>query len=329
MTARADAFVSVVVPLHDDADILRAFFVELAGVVRARWQNYEIVLVDDGSTDGTARVAAELLEEHECSRYLRLSRSFGVETAIVAGLDTVIGDVAVVIRPEEDPPALVPAFVAKARASQGIVYGLRSSAPRESLSYSLGRGLFTRLARRWVGVDLPERATLFLALARPTVNAVISIKDKARALRIYSSYVGFAHDFQAYEPVPRRSPARRKGLAEGLERGISLLVVNSQRPLRLVALLGLAMSAINLLYVGYVLAIALFKDHVAEGWITTSLQQAVMFLFLFLILSVLCEYVGRVLAETRDRPLYFVAEERASSVMIRDEERRNVVSEST
>jgi hypothetical protein len=78
-----------------------------------------------------------------------------------------------------------------------------------------------------------------------------------------------------------------------------------------------------------VLAIALFKEHVAEGWITTSLQHAVMFLFLFLILSVLCEYVGRVLAETRERPLYFVAEERASAVMIRDEERRNVVSEST
>ena len=79
----------------------------------------------------------------------------------------------------------------------------------------------------------------------------------------------------------------------------------------------------------YVFAIALFKQHVAEGWITTSLQHAFMFLFLFLILSVLCEYVGRLLAESRDRPLYFVAEERSSSVMIRDEERRNVVAEST
>jgi glycosyltransferase involved in cell wall biosynthesis len=247
MTARADVFVSVVVPLHDDADILPAFFAELAAVVRGRWQNYEIVLVDDGSTDGTAQVAAELLAQHECSRYLRLSRSFGLETAIVAGLDSVIGDVAVVLRPEEDPPALVPLLADKARASQGIVYGLRVTPAREPLLYRLGRGAFTRLARRWMDVDLPEHATLFLALARPTLNAVISIKDKARALRIYSSYVGFAHEFQAYEPVPRRSVPRRKRLREGLERGISLLVVNSQRPLRTVALLGLAMSALNLL----------------------------------------------------------------------------------
>jgi glycosyltransferase involved in cell wall biosynthesis len=329
MTLISNIFVSVVVPLQNDADILESFFEELARIVRERWQNYEIVLVDDGSTDDTARLVAALLLKHECVRYLRLSRSFGVEVAILAGLDTVIGDVIVVIQPENDPPAILPAFVDKARAVNGIVYGLRSKSLREPLLYTAGRKLFTRLARSLIDVDLPERATLFMALTRQSLNAVIRIKDKSRALRIYSSYVGFAHYFLEYEPAPRRPVPRTKGISEGIERGMSLIVANSTRPLRIVSLLGLLMSFLNVAYIVYVFGIAAFKQQVAEGWITISLQHAFMFMFLFLILSILCEYVGRLLAETRDRPLYFVAEERTSSVMIRDEDRRNVVVEST
>ena len=122
---------------------------------------------------------------------------------------------------------------------------------------------------------------------------------------------------------------RRKSVGEGVERGVSLIVTNSTRPLRYVALLGLLASLLNALYLVYVLVIALFKAHVAEGWITQSASVSGMFLFLFLILSVLAEYVGRLLEESRDRPLYFVAEERQSSVLIADATRRNVVNEST
>lgn len=329
MTLVSNYFVSIVVPLADDADILPGFADELVRVVREHWLNHEIVFVDDGSRDGTATAVRALLERHECLRFLRLSRRFGVEIAISAGLDTVIGDVVVVIQPESDPPAMVPRFVEEARASGGIVFGVRSTARRESSSYALGRRCFHAMLRRLLGVDLPERATLFVAMTRQAMNAVAQIKDKARAVRVLGNVVGFQHAFVTYTPVERRAEPRRTGLVEGLERGIDLIVTHSTRPLRLLSIVGVLLCVTNLLYVVYIVLIYLFKDHTAEGWTTQSLHHTVMFAFLFAILAGLCEYVGRLLTETRDRPLYFVAEERSSTVMIRDEDRRNVVLEST
>lgn len=97
MTIVSNFFVSVVVPLRDDADILGPFAQELVRVLRENWQNYEVVFVDDGSRDATRAMVDDLLARHECLRYLRLSRPFGVEIAISAGLDTVIGDVVLVM----------------------------------------------------------------------------------------------------------------------------------------------------------------------------------------------------------------------------------------
>ena len=102
-------------------------------------------------------------------------------------------------------------------------------------------------------------------------------------------------------------------------------VVNSTHPLRVVSILGLILSAVNTLYILYVVLVRLLDENVVPGWATLSLQVSVMLLFVFLILSMLCEYVGRLLGEARDRPLYYVLEERNSSVMIANEERKNVV----
>lgn len=329
MTSASNYFVSVVVPVQDDADILAQFAEELVAVARAHWQNYEIVFVDDGSRDQSNAILAGLLKSHECLRSLRLSRSFGVEIAISAGLDTVIGDVVVVLQPEMDPPARVPQFVEEARKTNGIVMGVRTTERRESWLYGAGRQLFNRCVRWLLDVDLPDRTTLFLAMTRQAMNAVAQIKDKSRALRLFGSYVGLPHRYIDYEPSERRSVPRNKGVREGIERATSLIVTNSTQPLRVMSVLGALLCALNLLYIVYIVFTFVFKTKVAEGWTTLSLQHAFMFAFLFAILSVLCEYVGRLLTETRDRPLYFVAEERTSSVMIRDEDRRNVVVEST
>jgi glycosyltransferase involved in cell wall biosynthesis len=324
----ASYFVSVVVPMADDADLLEPFIVDLLGVLRAGWQNYEVVLVDDGSRDATREVSLQLLERFECLRYLRLSKRVGTEVAMLAGLDGVIGDVIVVLQPESDPPELLPRFVEAAHSSGGVAFGVRTTRSEQGFAYRALRRRFVRVAARMLDLELPVDATLYMAFTRQALNAVGQIKDKSRALRIFGAIVGFPRQQIAYAPIPRRTPVRSKSLGEGLERGISLIVTNTTRPLRYVALLGLFASVLNALYLVYVLLIALFKTRVAEGWITQSASVSGMFLFLFLILSVLAEYVGRLLEESRDRPSYFVAEERQSSVLIADVTRRNVVNES-
>lgn len=329
MTPTSSVFVSVVVPLRDDADIVAGFVGDLAAVLGEGYENYEVVLVDDGSTDATPQVVGELLQEHVAMRYLQLSRAFGDEVALQAGLDSVIGDVVVVMRPESDPPDLLPRFVEAARSSNGVVFGLRDSSTPESFAYRAGRRLFTTVLRRVLGIDLHPRATMFMAFSRATLNAVLQIKDKSRGLRIAGLHVGFRQHHVEYTPKLRRTPPRRRKLGEGVDRAISLIVTNSARPLRLAAYAGLLASLLNVAYIGYIFLVYVFKEKVAEGWVTLSLQQATMFLFGFVILTVLAEYVGRLLTESLDRPLYFVAAERKSNVMIPDAQRRNVVQEST
>jgi len=318
-------FVSVVVPLEDDGDILEGFVEELLAVLRAGWANYEVVLVDDDSRDDTRARVRGLCARHECLRYLRLSRRSGPELALLAGTDSVIGDVIVVLQAEADPPAELTRFVEAARASGGIAYGVRTTPPPSGFLYRAGRQGFARLASRVLGLDLPAEATLFLAFTRQALNAVNQIRDKARAVRVFGAVTGFPRQPLSYAQRPRRGSLRARSVRDGLRRAASLLVTNSTRPLRWMAALGLLASALCLVFMLYVFGVALFKDRVAEGWITTSLVISGLFFFLFLILAVLCEYVGRLLEEVRDRPAYFVAEEQSSSVLVADATRRNVV----
>lgn len=322
----SDAFVSVVAPLQDDGDIVEGYAADVLAVLAASYTNYELVLVDDGSRDATPEVVDRILQAHKCVRYVRLSRRFGLEIAVAAGLDTVIGDYTVVMLPASDPPALVPELVQRAR-STGVVSGVRTDRGGQPAWARLGAGAFYALAGA-CRIELPKHGTHFQALSRQAVNGVTRIKDKYRSLRLLSASVGYGKETLPYQPIARRPTPRHRGFLDSLALGVGLVVSSSTQPLRLVSGLGLAASTLNLLYMLYVVAVYFLKDDVAEGWTTTSLQLSSMFFLMFLIMTVLAEYVGRILEEAKDRPLYHVVEERNSNVVVADAERRNVVKES-
>jgi dolichol-phosphate mannosyltransferase len=328
MTAVSDVFVSVVAPLQDDGDLVEAFVAEVTGVLEAHYTNYELVLVDDGSRDDTPARVDAILRRHKCVRYVRLSRRFGAEIAITAGLDTVIGDFTVVMLPDSDPPELIPEMVARARGARGVVFGVRSGRSGQPWWARAGARLFYGLGNRLFGLDLPPDATHFQVLSRQAVNAVTRIKEKYRSLRLLSFHVGYDNDRLAYAPRWRRGHPRVRGIAESISLAVGIVVAHSTQPLRFVSGLGLLASTLNLLYMFYVVGVYLLKPGVEPGWTTTSLQLSSMFFLLFLIMTVLTEYVGRILDESKDRPLYHVVEERNSNVSVADAERRNVVKES-
>lgn len=326
--ASADLFVSVVAPLNDDADIVEGFVDATLTMLAAHYANYELVLVDDGSRDDTMQRVVELLKRHPCLRYMRLSRRFGQEIAISAGLDSVIGDFVVVMLPDSDPPAVVPAMVERSRAGAGVVFGIRRSRTGDPFWLRAGAALFYGLCNRLLRMNLPRDSTHFRVFSRQALNAVVQIKDRMRYLRTLSAFVGYGNQGFEYEPVARRIPPRRKGLFESFGLAVNIIVANSIRPLRLVTWLALAVSGVYLVYIAYVVAIYLLKDEVAEGWATLSLQSAVAFFCIFVILTALSEYLGRLLSEVKEGPLYYVLEEQTSSVLIADEDRRNVVVQS-
>ena len=328
-TARSDCFVSVVAPLRDDASIVAAFVEDTVEVLRRHYTNYELVLVDDGSTDDTAQVVARLLPTVECLRFIRLSRSFGEEIAITAGLDAVIGDFVVVMLPNSDPPELIPTLVQRVRAGSGIAFGVRTERTGESALMRAGARFWYWYARRFLRLNLPKNSSQFRALSRQAVNAIVQIRDRYRYLRILSGDVGYAPAGVPYAPMVRNPSRRERSFFERVAVSADIIVANSPHPLRFVTFLGVLASLLNVLYIGYVIAIYLLRHgRVAEGWTTLSLQNAGMFFFVFLILTVMSEYVGHILVEARDRPLYHVLEERDSPVRLANTERRNVVTES-
>jgi len=207
--------------------------------------------------------------------------------------------------------------------------GVRNSERAEPLTARLGAKLFYSICNRFLGLEVPEQSTHFRALSRRALNALLQIKDKYRYLKVFSTYIGYQHQTLAYTPVARAgATAPQRGFRTSVNLAVNVMVANSTRLLRLVTGLGVLASGLNLLYMLYILGIALFKKHVAEGWITLSAQNAGMFFFVCIILSVLGEYIGRILAETQDRPLYYVMEERSSAVLVLEPQHKNVVTES-
>ncbi len=324
----SDTFVSVVSPLHNDADIVEEFIEEIIGVLKSHYANYELVLVDDGSTDATVSAVVPMLKRHECIRLIRLSRNFGSEIAVAAGLDTVIGDFVVVMDPASDPPAAITEMVEMCRKGVGAVFGVKPRNDDAPFYLRHGRRLFYWFLDRALGIDIPHNSTGFNAFSRQTVNAIVSIKDRFRFLRSFSMHVGYGNTTMPYEPIRRRAERRHRGFLNALDLAVNMIATNSTRPLRFVGLMGLLLSMASFAYIGYVFLVYFFSDNIAAGWTTRSLHTSAMFMFLFMILAVMSEYIGRLLDEVKGRPLYYVVEERHSSVLIAHEDRKNVVTES-
>ena len=322
--AASDVFVSVIAPLCNDGPVVDAFVRESYDLLAEHYTNFEIILVDDGSVDETSLILSRLIAEVTCLRILGLSRSFGRETAILAGLESAIGDYVAVIVPETDPTGLLPDFIQRCRDGADVVVGINQQCEKQGLIRGLLSRLFHWYCRRFMKVDLEGNGD-FRVLSRTAVNALLQIKDRVRQIRHLTTLIGFKTERVEYKGISRSGRQIRAPLGDEIRVALGLIFANSIHPLRFASLLGLAASGINLLYLCYVVAIYFFKSHVAEGWTTLSFQHGVMFFLIFVILTLLSEYVAIVLKESHVRPTYFVARESQSNVVLRDPNRRNVV----
>lgn len=326
--AIVDCFVSVVAPLENDASIVEGFIVEIVQVLRHNYTNYELVLVNDGATDNTVLEVSKLLPKYECIRLLNLSRQFGTDVAISSGLDSVIGDFVVVMIPESDPPQLIPELIDRARQGNDILIGVRRDRADEPFWMQMGAALFYWICRTLFKIPLIQNSTQFRVLNRSVVNAITQLQDKSRYLRLLSSYVGYNSQTFTYDFIRRYKRRRLKSAMELFDTALQIVVVNSVRPLRFASYLGLIASLLNCAYIGYIALVYFLKDRVAEGWVTLSFQNAIMFFFVLMVLTILSEYVGFIVDRLKGVPSYYVASEKNSSVLIADRDRRNVVQHS-
>ncbi|MDE2081644.1 MAG: glycosyltransferase family 2 protein [Burkholderiales bacterium] len=300
--------ISAVVPAYNEAANLPALLQALRDALRGLSPRWEIIVVDDGSRDDTAAAMRPWLQQPGV-RYLALSRNFGKEAALSAGLEHARGEVVVMIDADgQHPLALLPQMLAGWRAGADAVCAVRDTRADESWAKRLGTALFYRIVNAGSPMPIPADAGDFRLMDRRVVAALLSLPERNRFLKGLYAWVGFRTEFIRYTPAPRAAGTSSFSMARLLGLALTGVTAFSTMPLRLWSGLG---GVIALGAIGYGVDIVI--DHFINGSPVPGWPTVVVSLMFFsgvqlLSIGILGEYVGRIFTEVKRRPIYLLRE---------------------
>lgn len=300
---------SVVVPLHDEEQVLPVLVERLTGVLDELGDLWEIVLVDDGSKDGTYGLAVELHTRDERVKVVRLSRNFGHQVALSAGLDVAAGDAVITMDGDlQHPPEVIPELVAAWKAGNDIVYGVMEERHGETRFKALTARVFYRVLGHMSDIDVPQAAGDFRLVDRRALAAFRAMRESNRYLRGMFSWIGFQQ-----AGIPYASPARTLGRSKYTPRKMMRLATDaiigfSDRPLRLALNVGFAVSVLSIAFGLSAVVIKLAGGFSVPGWASLMVLFGIVGGIQLIVLGVIGEYVGRIYDEVKHRPLYLVRE---------------------
>jgi glycosyltransferase involved in cell wall biosynthesis len=301
--------ISCVIPCFNEAANLGPLLSMLEETLTASGLDWEIVVVDDGSTDDTAAVAAPWCERPGF-RCLRLSRNFGKEAALSAGLKAARGDAVVLLDGDlQHPPALIGTMLAHWSQGAEVVYTVRAAREDESLFKRLGTALFYRLVNTSGHPALPEDAGDFRLLDRKVVDALLSLPERSRFMKGLYAWVGFKTVALPYTPQPRASGTSRFNGLRLLSLAVDGLTSFTTWPLRMVSVAGLLLALPAFGYGIFLVLDYLIEGNVVSGWSTIVVSLMFFIGIQMISTGILGEYVARIFEEVKGRPLYIVAKE--------------------
>jgi dolichol-phosphate mannosyltransferase len=304
------ALISVVVPCFDEAPVIRETHARLVATLeRLVEARFEILYVDDGSRDGTLSTLRAMQQSDERVRVISLSRNFGQQIAVTAGLEHAAGDAVALIDADlQDPPEVILEMVERWRAGVDVAYGVRTEREGETLLKLWTAKVFCRTLNRLSDVDIPLDAGDFRLMDRRVVDALLAMPERDRFVRGLVAWVGFRQEPVHYSRAVRFAGRTKYPLRKMLRFASDGILSFSLVPLRFAVYMGFAASALALAGIFYALLLRLFTDTWVTGW--TLLFIAVLFLggVQLVFLGVIGEYLGRVYGEVKRRPLYLVKE---------------------
>lgn len=302
---------SVVVPMYNEEEGTELFFARLVPVLEKITPDFEIVCVDDGSSDQTM---ANLMRHHARDgriKVLSLSRNFGKDTALSAGLDYARGQAVVPIDADlQDPPELIAEMVAKWREGFEVVYARRSHRDSDDMSKRVTANLFYRI-HNWIAeVRIPDNTGDFRLMDRRVVEAVKHLPEKTRFMKGLFAWVGFKQIGIDYRREARAAGTTKWRFWKLWNFAIDGITGSSTVPLRIWTYCGMGLGLLTIAYAFWLVVHTLLYGNAVPGY--ASLMVAVLFLGSLNIVAtgILGEYVGRIYSEVRNRPLYLVREMR-------------------
>jgi dolichol-phosphate mannosyltransferase len=306
MTARQ--LISIVVPVHNERGNLARCYEETLAVTRTLPEYaWEFVFVDDGSRDGSFEVIESLRLRDDRIYALRFPRNFGSHVAIAAGIDYCHGDAAIIMAADlQDPPSLIPEFIARWQSGHDVVWGSRSGRDDGAVRTALMRA-FYKMVRRYALPTYPENGTgSFCLITGPVIDAFRQCTERNRLTFGLIAWAGFRET-----DVPYHRPARLVGKsswtpAQMVKAAIDTFVSFSFLPIRAISYFGLLVSFISFLAGIYVVLNKIFFGTRVAGWTSVMLAVLVIGGVQLVMLGVLGEYLWRILDESRRRPLYIV-----------------------
>ncbi|HZP87263.1 MAG TPA: glycosyltransferase family 2 protein [Burkholderiales bacterium] len=301
--------VCVLLPALNEANGLRALVPAVVARLLSLQVDYEVLIVDDGSVDDTALVVHDFAQRRLHVRYLRLSRNFGKEAAISAGLARARGDAIVIMDADgQHPVELLDCFVAHWRAGRQIVYGVQRVRDESWLKRQL-KACYYAVLRRGAALDIPLHAGDFRLLDRRVVDALNTLPERNRYMKGLYAWVGFDAVGVVFDALPRIGSRSRFDWLRLLHLGLTGFTAFSVVPLRLISMAGLLVSTAAFVYGSYVVIKHLLVGTDVPGWPTVVAGMMLLSGVQLLSLGILGEYLGRVFDEVKQRPLYIVAEE--------------------
>jgi glycosyltransferase involved in cell wall biosynthesis len=302
---------SIVVPVYNEAESLAELVTRLREVMAELDGPAEVVLVDDGSTDASYQLMAAAHREDPRFKIVQLSRNFGHQLAITAGMDMACGDAVIVIDADlQDPPQVILEMTKKWQQGFEVVYAIRQHRDGETRFKTSTATMFYNLLRKMADIDTPANVGDFRLVDRKALDAFLQMREHNRYVRGMFSWVGFRQAGVPYHREPRRAGASKYPLGKMIKFAADGIVGFSTAPLRFALMTGFAMAALSVAYGVVAIALKLAGLPFVPGY--ASLLVTITFLsgVQLMVMGMVGQYVARVYDEARGRPLYLVRDAR-------------------
>ncbi len=302
---------SVVVPCYNETAVIGEAHRQLLTTLGDQRFGLELIYVDDGSHDDTLAKLRGFSDHDKRVKVLGLSRNFGHQLAVTAGLDHCSGDAVAIIDADlQDPPEVILDMITQWEQGCDVAYGQRTDRPAESWFKLISAGCFYRLINALSDTQIPLDTGDFRLLDRRVVDAIQAMPERDRFLRGMISWVGFKQVAVPYARSARFAGESKYPLPRMIGFASDGIISFSAKPLRLATWVGITVSSMAVLGIAYAVLMRLLTDHWVSGW--TFLTVAILFLggIQLLFLGVIGEYIARIYQQGKERPLYFIAESR-------------------